>query len=68
MAVQGQPKQKVSETPISSNKPGVVMHTCRPLHRSINREISVHARHQRFRSIILGIWKAEIRKTEVQSK
>jgi hypothetical protein len=28
IAVQGQPEQKVSKTPISTNKPGIVGHHC----------------------------------------
>jgi hypothetical protein len=30
ITIQGQPKQKVSETPISINKPGMVAYACHP--------------------------------------
>jgi hypothetical protein len=30
IVVQSQPRQKVSNTPISTNKPGLVAHVCKP--------------------------------------
>jgi hypothetical protein len=38
--IQGQPQQKVSETPMSTNKLGTMMHACHPSYKgSINRRM-----------------------------
>jgi hypothetical protein len=40
--VQGQTEQKVSETPISTNKPGMVVHSCNPSYPGgISRRLKV---------------------------